>query len=149
MLKFKIIEPTKENILELERLRYSAYSFFDPTLNETNSYYFKKIWEGKMIACGAFLNSSLVAGCYISNSHHSLYIEQIFVKKEFQNHKDLRIGSTLIEYVLKNKEWIENFFHESFSYAKVEPASNSLIEYYGKLGFKESNEQLDTFHKRI
>ena len=26
---------------------------------------------------------------------------------------------------------------------------NYLIEYYGKLGFKESNEQLDTFHKRI
>ena len=105
--------------------------------------------EEKILAIGAFLNSSLVAGCYISNSHNSLYIEQIFVKKEFQNHKELRIGSSLMEYVLKNKENIEIFFHENFNYAKVEPASNSLVEYYEKLGFHESNEQLDTFHKRI
>ena len=149
MLEFKAIEPTKENILNLEKLRYNAYSFFAPFLDETQSYYFKKIMEEKILAIGAFLNSSLVAGCYISNSHNSLYIEQIFVKKEFQNHKELRIGSSLMKYVLKNKENIEIFFHENFNYAKVEPASNSLVEYYEKLGFHESNEQLDTFHKRI
>ena len=42
------------------------------------------------------------------------------MKKDFQNHKELHIGSTLMEYVLKNKEAIENF-----NYAKVEPTSKS------------------------
>lgn len=45
MLEFKLIEPTEENILKLEELRYNAYSFFDPFLDETKSYYLKKIWK--------------------------------------------------------------------------------------------------------
>ena len=45
------------------------------------------------------------------------------------------VANPIINNELKNKENIEIFFHENFNYAKVEPASNSLVEYYEKLGF--------------
>lgn len=151
MLKFRIIEPKDSNFLQLEKLRYNAYAIVDDGLDKSKTYYFRKLKERKMIACGAFLDTMLVAGCYISNSQHSLYFEQIFVRKDmqFKENSELHIGSNLVHFVLENKNVIENFFNERFNYAKVEPASSSLKNYYEKLGFKMTNVELDTFHKRI
>ena len=63
---------------------------------------------------GAFLGSVLIAGCYVSQSRQSLYIEQLFVRKDVQYHPDLHVGTALIKYVLQHKEEIESFFHASF-----------------------------------
>ena len=149
MLEFKMLKPTEKNILELERLRRNAYSFSDDSLEEIKSYYAYMIIEGKVFVWGAFLDSALIAGCYVSQSRQSLYIEQLFVRKDVQYHPDLHVGTALIKYVLQHKEEIESFFHASFHDANVEPASQALTGYYEKLGFRNTNDSLNTFRKRI
>ena len=61
---------------------------------------------------GAFLGSVLIAGCYVSQSRQSLYIEQLFVRKDVQYHPDLHVGTALIKYVLQHKEEIESIKEE-------------------------------------
>ena len=131
------------NIDELELLRYNANGIKKEV---TSTYYKKQIEEGKMIAFSCFYNNELVGGAYISNSLQSLFIELIFVKKEMQNNK-LHIGSYLLNYILKNKEIIEEYFGVKFNISRLDNKEHE--SFYKKIGYVNENNILDTMKKRI
>ena len=131
------------DISKLEKLRCNAYGM---EYNGDNLYYKNKISDGNIVPLGCFYKQELVAGIYISNSLNSLFIEQIFVKREFQN-SDLHIGNYLLHYVLKNKHIFEDYFGVKFSYSRLDNRGHE--SFYEKLGYVSENNLLDTMKKRI
>ncbi len=131
------------DVSELEKLRCNAYSM---DYHGDNSYYTNKIREGSILSLGCFYQKELVAGIYLSNSIQSLFIEQIFVKKEFQN-SDLHIGNYLLHYVLENKHIFEEYFGVTFHCSRLDNRGHE--SFYERLGYVSENNLLDTMKKRI
>lgn len=136
-INYKLLTLTEETIKTLEYLRFDAYEM-DPTkFPPEQTFYSKELREGKYIAFGCYLNNQLIGACYISKSHNSLYIEQLFIKKEYQNNK-LHLGTKLLLYVLENKQIIEEYFQTKFYYSYLDNYQNT-INFYRSIGYQETN----------
>ena len=133
-IKYTTIPLTKENIKLLEQIRYNAYQI---NISPINNNYTIQLKNNQYIVFGCFLNEKLVGACYISNSYKSLYIEQLFILKEYQksNHK---LGSNLLRFILKNKKIIEKYYNSKFNISYLD-STKELTTFYQSLGYKESN----------
>ena len=140
MFEYNIIE--NNELDEVENLRKRVLNL---TMVE-KSFYYKELKNGKMQAIGVVLNNKLIAGAYISNSLNSLYIEQIFVDKQYQNKG---VATNLINYIHKNKSIFENYFNSKFNVSKLEPNSKQIKKFYENLGYVESNDFQQSMKKRI
>lgn len=135
-LEYKKIPITKENIKLLETLRFDAYQISPTIYPIENSYYFHHLNDKQYLILGAFKENNLVAACYITNTHQSLYIDQLFVKKEFQRKK---IGTQFLNDILKQKNMIENHFQTKFNYSYLDNAKNTK-SFYESIGYQEKNQ---------
>ena len=105
----KLLPPTIDNIKSLETIRYRAYGKeYDGEID--NTFYARNLISKKMLLFATFIGEELCAGCYISISQNSLFIEQLFVKPEYQN-TGLRIGRNLLEYINFNKDIIAKHYN--------------------------------------
>ncbi len=141
----------EDSIRQLEKLRADAYGFDSQqsfAMDFANTYYAQEMKRGKYLVYGSFFQSELVAGCYISDAFHSLFIEQLFVKKCYQE-TGLYIGRNLLRYILQNKFVFEEFFQMQFFYSKLSPSSQKSTLIYEKMGYSESSSELGLFRKRI
>lgn len=143
-IQYSIINLTDENILKLEQIRYDAYKFDKQELKEGNPLYIKYLKEGKYLVFGCYLNNQLIGGCYISNFHNSLYVEQLFISKQHQR-TSLHLGTNLLLHVLKNKDQVEEYFQIKLNYSYLEPRKNTE-NFYQNLGYRETS---NFFKKRI
>lgn len=135
MIEYRVLLLNDEIINLLECLRYDSYQMkFDKSV-VTQGYYYNALSNNKYFVFGCFCDNFLIGGCYVSNLYNSLYIEQLFIKREHQNNG---IGHKFLEYVLKNKCLIEDFYHNRFyySYLDATPRAESL---YKRLGYREDN----------
>ena len=114
--EYKIISLTEENIDLLEQIRFNAYEINKKKMPHTNSFYTNDLKSGNYLVIGAFIEGILIAACYTKNTYHSLYIDQLFVLKKYQN-TPLHIGSNLLKYILENHQIIENYFQDKFTIA--------------------------------
>jgi GNAT superfamily N-acetyltransferase len=115
----------------LELLRLDAYQ-----AEALSEYYQKLLYEKKLLVFIAKQNKEIIGGCYVSNSEYSLYLEQLFIKSTYQNQG---IGTSLIYYILKHKQIVDDYFNISTNLAKLCPASPSSERLYRRLGFKDSD----------
>ena len=81
-ISYNLLIPTRENVKTLECLRENAYQ--QASLLEEEKYYTERILSGEFLAYRASYDKEPVAGIYVSNRFGSLYIDQLFVKYEFQ-----------------------------------------------------------------
>ena len=81
-ISYNLLIPTRENVKTLECLRENAYQ--QASLVEEEKFYTEKILNGEFLAYKASYDKEPVAGIYVSNHFGSLYIDQLFVKYEFQ-----------------------------------------------------------------
>lgn len=139
---YKVINNEDEFKL-LESLRLDSYDIHELKLNQ---YYFDKFINHKLLAYEVHYRNELVGGAYISSSFNSLFVEQLFIKKEFQR-SYLHVGSKLLEYIIKNKETCELFFKTKFNISRLESRNNET--FYQKLGYQKENNIYDTMKKRI
>lgn len=139
-LSYVFFDSHDKEILNLEELRCEVFE------TEGTSYYLDLIYKERMLAIGGYLDDKLVGGVYVTDSFDSLFIEQVFVKKEFQNNS-LHIGSSLLKYILENKKIIEKFFHKEFNRCRLE--SRNKDSFYKMLGFREENNIIGTMKRRI
>ena len=121
-----------DNIMEIERLRSKIYN--SSTLNE---YFIMNLQNGKMLAIEIILDDILIGGCYISRSHESLYIENLFIDEPYRGKG---YAEKLLEYVLSNKAIFEEYFNIKFLYSKLEPNSNDMVNFYMKMGYSKPND---------
>lgn len=128
-MKYTFMGNSMEVYNLLEKVRSNAYNI-DFISNSYKSF----VEDGKLFFAGAYLNEELVAGCFMSNKYDSIFIEELFVAKKYQN-KGLGIGSNLLKFILDNKEELEIYYDKKFDYTKLEAASKSLEEFYEKLGY--------------
>ena len=81
-ISYNLLIPTRENVKTLECLRENAYQ--QASLLEEEKYYTERILSGEFLAYKASYDKEPIAGIYVSNRFGSLYIDQLFVKYEFQ-----------------------------------------------------------------
>jgi len=128
----KKLDNSPENVFKLETLRFKAYGMKEKF--EGYTFYAMGLSQETMIPFGFFINDELVAGCYVSAAHGTLYIEQLFVHPQLQN-SGLKAGRLLLNYVLLNKEELEKQFATKFSVSALEPSSDKARAIYEKMGY--------------
>lgn len=125
---------TEEDIIKAELLRYEAFNIDLDDLDISNSFYYFNIKNNSIIPFGLFIKDKLVAGCYVSNTYGSLYIDQLFVKPMFQN-TGLRFGRMLLRYILVNKSIVEQFFNCQIDKSILEALDEKSTKIYEKEGY--------------
>lgn len=131
-MKAERIENTPKNIYKLETLRFQAYDIKEKF--EGYTFYAMGLSEGTMVPYGFFINDELAAGCYVSSAHGTLYIEQLFVHPSIQN-SGLRAGRLLLNFILIQKEELENYFGTKFSVSALEASNDKARALYEKMGY--------------
>ncbi len=146
-ISYNLLIPTRENVKTLECLRENAYQ--QASLVEEEKYYTERILSGKILAYKASYNKEPVAGIYVSNRFGSLYIDQLFVKYEFQE-KGYYFGKKLLLETLQRKKEIENYFNEIFAVSKIFPINQKARQIYESVGYEylDSNWLLTKVLKR-
>lgn len=145
---YKILDNTDENIIKVEMLRYNAYGKDFPT-DSIDNYYTRAIRKGEMLVFTIFIEKELCAACYVSTTPYTLFIEQLFVKKDYQN-SGLRIGRKLLEYINFNKQIVEEYFKvPNLQTSKLSYTSEKSKLIYTKLGYKETHHALSIMSKHI
>lgn len=133
MISCENLKITDENIEKLELARFDAYDMKTDDFDLKNTFSANQLRNKKYLAFGAYLEDELVGGCYVSNSRNSLYIEELFVRKDAQQ---IEVGTNLLKYVLKRKSFIEKYYQQEFSTSCLEnrEESNSI---YQSLGYRK------------
>lgn len=134
-IKYKIIPLTEKNIIKLEEIRFNAYEINTNDFSPQDSFHTNQLKNNKYLVFGVYLNEKLVGACYISNSYNSLYIEQLFILKEYQNTK-YHLGTNLLKYVLDNKKVIEDYYSTKLYFSRLEN-HNESSNLYKNLGYSE------------
>lgn len=130
---YDLLSPTRENIKTLECLRENAYQ--QASFLEEEKYYTERILSGEFLAYRASYDKEPVAGIYVSNCFGSLYIDQLFVKYEFQE-KGYYFGKKLLFETLQRKKEIEEYFNERFAVSKIYPLNQKAKQIYESVGYE-------------
>ncbi len=130
----KRLENSAENIYKLECLRFKAYNMKE--IFEGETLYAYTLSSGAMIPFGFFINDNLVAGCYVSTSYGTLFIEQLFVHPQLQN-SGLKTGRLLLNFVLANKEEIVQYCNTEFTVSAWEASTDKARGLYEKIGYRQ------------
>ncbi|MBR1417021.1 MAG: GNAT family N-acetyltransferase [Bacilli bacterium] len=126
---------------DLEKVRANA---FDLDYRHISNLYRNELENGKMLAYICTGDKKILGGAYVSNSFNSLYIEQLFVAKSYQNK---HIGTNLLKYVLNDKYNIERYFNQEFNYSKLTDITDS--DFYTNMGYKDGNSRFYSLKKRL
>lgn len=141
-ITFSLVTIDEEMIRELEKVRFNAYHMDISELSPTESFSAQQLREGEYIAFAALSKQQIIGGCYVSNNYNSLFIEQLFIKEEFQNK---HIGTALLAYTLKHKDIIQQYFNQRFYYSYLDNL-NIQNQMYQKLGYVETDSYLMKKH---
>lgn len=133
MISCKNLKITDENIEKLELARFDAYGMKTDDFDLKNTFSANQLRNKKYLAFGAYLEDKLVGGCYVSSSRNSLYIEELFVRKDA---KQIEVGTNLLKYVLKRKPFIEKYYRQEFNTSCLENREE-LNYIYQSLGYRK------------
>ena len=78
MITYKVLDNTIDNANKLEFLRLSSYGF-TPTKEDYDDYYINNVCRGNILPIVCYYDDKLIAGCYVSNTFDSIYIDYLFV----------------------------------------------------------------------
>ena len=140
MITYKVLDNTIDNANKLEFLRLSSYGF-TPTKEDYDDYYINNVCIGNILPIVCYYDDKLIAGCYVSNTFNSIYIDYLFVLPEYQE-KGLHIGRNLLLFILDNKEIVEEYFDTEFTQSKLCAISDKTKAIYRKLGYKEGSNEI-------
>ena len=139
-LEFRLLD-NLEDVINLEKLRSLC---FDNKEFIVNNVYYDNIINGKIVVVECFYKNKLVGAIYVSDSLNSLYIEQLFILKEYRNRL---FGTNLMNYVIDNKEIFEKYFNKRFIFSRLE--SRNKDNFYNKVGYRQEHNIMGTMKKNI
>lgn len=147
-IEIKTLHPTKDNIKVCECIRYDSIGQKIPDEYLLNSKCASRILDAEILIFAMYVEDILAAGCYVSDSFDTLFIEQLFVKKEFQE-TGLYLGRRLLTYVLENRETVERYFHYHPTESELFFTSNKSKNIYEKIGYKTKEEKTNLMSKGL
>ncbi|MDE5888844.1 MAG: GNAT family N-acetyltransferase [Bacilli bacterium] len=147
-VEIKVLKPSKENIKECERIRYDAIGQVIPEQFLTSSKCAGRLYNAEMLIFGMYLDDILAAGCYVSDSFDTLFIDHLFVKKEFQE-TGLYLGRQLLKHVLDNREATEKYFHFRPTKSELFYIDNKSKRTYEKMGYTIKNSEIGLMSKQL
>ena len=150
-IEYKFLNMDEEHMKEYEEMRLEAFDYGH--LNKlalSQTRYTKAAQENKRIfvVVGLYYEEELDAIVYVSNNHNSLYIEQLFVRKNKQG-KHLHLGRQLLQYILENKETFEQYFNQHFEISSLTPIDEKSIAIYKSFGYQKKNGIYGIYSKHI
>ena len=136
---------TKCLIDDIERLRAEAF-YHDSEIY--TSIFSNRFYSNKMLIIAAYIGNELVGGLYFSPYlMRDGYVDQLFVREEYQNSK-YHIGTSLLKYVEKHIVELGEYFNQCFKRIYIEYNSPISKKVYLNAGYKYT--RLDgTLVKRI
>ena len=140
-MEFKILEDNKDKE-DIELLRKEVFG-----LKNVGNYYLNELLNNKIYAL-SIIDNNIIAGCYFHRFDNILVIDQVFVKKEYQN-SGLRLGRELIKELILNKVGIEYLLGGKLDICKIESQNKKSHDLYIKIGFNESKSDEDILYKRL
>lgn len=146
-IKYLLQPSTEETALKAEYLRYEAYGI-KAQREDLDDYFIEEITSGRMLIFTCEIDSLTVAVSYISDFSNSIFVDYLFVLPEYRE-KGLQLGRNLLLYILNNKELLENYYKKQFHQSKLSPTSEKSKSLYLKIGYQESNDNLDILVKKI
>ena len=134
------------NLKEVESLRYKVMFNDDKVID---SPYKVPYAQGRLLIFGAYIEDELIGAIYLSPwTYDQLYINQLFVKDEYQNHPDFHVGTSLIKYVENNLGDISDYYRTLFRTLLIDPADLKSEKIYTDLGYQVISER-GTMSKRL
>lgn len=100
--------------------------------NPDKTYMGSKLLNNEFIGLAYMLDKKMVAGCIISDSSNSIYIEWIFTDDKYRKKG---IASNMLKYIERNKDIFNRYYSYNFSNIMLEPLDKS-IEFYKSNGYR-------------
>lgn len=138
MLEIKTLVGSKENIKMCEKIRYDAkkVEIEEKYLLETS--YANKIYNCEILPFATFMDSNMVAGCYVTDYFASIHIYYLFVQQRYQE-TGLYLGRNLLNYVLANKQLVERYFDFKTNRTTLCYLDDKSKRIYENLGYRAYN----------
>lgn len=132
----KISPENDEEIYKAEYLRFRAYRLPTDLVDGDFSFYHMQIRNGSMIPYVLYIRGRMVAGCYVSNTYNTLFIDQLFVIPELQE-SGLKLGRLLLKYVLASKDELGQMFQQDLEESALESINEKSTAIYKKEGYEQ------------
>ena len=131
-MDIKVID-VSQDIEDIERLRLDAF-YHDPTIY--SSTYAERFYKNNMLIIAAYIHGELVGGLYFSPSFmRDGYIDQLFVREDYQNSK-YHVGTSLLKYVEKHIVELGEYFDQYFKKIFIDYNSPISKRVYLNAGYK-------------
>ena len=124
----------KDSILtEVEKLRNEAFGINEEFASDLYKNMFN---EHQLLVLGAYVDDKLVGALYFSPFYSTNgYIDQLFVRKEYQN-CSFHVGTSLLKYLEDNVSDIEEYFQRYFTRFYIEYINERSKSVYLKQGYR-------------
>ncbi len=146
-IEFIVMENSEENAKYVESMRMRAYEN-KPKVSKIAEEYLEDILNGSILVFMCLIDCIPVSACYISDYKGILYVDYLFTIPEYQG-KKLYYGKQLLQYILDNKEIVEEYFKHHFSRSELSPETNQVAPIYESLGYKRKRKDFGTMYKPI
>ncbi len=146
-ITYKVLDNNRDNAERIEIMRAEVYGTKD-YFNPKFSFFANEITLGKILVFVCEVDGEEVAACYASKSFNTLYIDYLFVLPKYQN-SGLKIGRSLLQFVLDNKHLVEEYFDTNFVFSMLSPTTPKSKSLYEKVGYKVNNKTLNMMIKKI
>lgn len=137
-IEIKRIEPTIENLYEIELLRHQVFHLKTDDNSIRLSYSIFHALHNRLIPFALYLNGDMAAGVYVSCYGNDLFIDHLFVKEEYQN-TGLKLGRRLLNTVLELKPIFEKHFGKEISLSRLTPNNDKSRSIYEKIGYERQS----------
>ena len=134
--KVKRIDDSEEELFKAEVLRYRAFGIPLEGVEDDCSFYYYQIKNKAVIPYALYIRGRMVAGCYVSHTYDSLFIDQLFVMPELQE-SGLKLGRLLLRYVLANKDELSQEFNTELTHSSLESINQKTTAIYQKEGYEK------------
>ena len=131
-MDIKVID-VSQDIEDIERLRLDAF-YHDPTIY--SSTYADRFYRNKMLIIAAYIENELVGALYFSPYLiKDGYVDQLFVREDYQNSK-YHVGTSLLKYVEKHIVELGEYFDQFFKKIFIDYNSPISKSVYLNAGYK-------------
>ena len=143
------VDAATEAVNNLEELRANAYGYKKAEDISPLNYYSCQLLRGNLISFVAFYQGKMAGAIYVSKIGDDLSVDDVFVAPDYQK-SGLHLGKQMIQYVIDNKELVEEILECSFEGSIISPSNDASKEMSHSLGYsKRANDAYGYYYRKI